>query len=314
MTVILITNKRDITSDFIVRELKKRGRKFVRLNTEELSRSQFVFKPLVGQFLLKIGETTIRSEDIKAAYFRRPGIPEVDGNVTDSAKRHYALVEWNSLLKSLYLFIGDRWFSHPQEIAIAEDKPLQLTLARQLGFEIPDTVITNNFEEARAFVRSGPTVGKPLKQALLDDENTGRVIFTTEIVSLDDAARESIAVSPIIFQRLIAKRTDVRVTVVVDRVFAVAIHSQAREESCIDWRAGSNPDLRHEIVSLPQDIEARCVGLVKALNLKFGAIDLVLDPDGNYWFLECNPNGQWAWIENRTGLPIASAIVDELAR
>lgn len=30
--------------------------------------------------------------------------------------------------------------------------------------------------------------------------------------------------------------------------------------------------------------------------------------------LEINPNGQWAWIENQTGLPIASSIVDELMR
>ncbi|MGH3800408.1 MAG: hypothetical protein ACRDTD_09805 [Pseudonocardiaceae bacterium] len=28
--------------------------------------------------------------------------------------------------------------------------------------------------------------------------------------------------------------------------------------------------------------------------------------------LECNPNGQWAWIEDETGLPISSALADAL--
>jgi len=51
---------------------------------------------------------------------------------------------------------------------------------------------------------------------------------------------------------------------------------------------------------------------VRLLGLRFAAIDLVLDQTGEYWFLEANPNGQWAWIESRTGLPISSAIVDEL--
>ena len=57
---------------------------------------------------------------------------------------------------------------------------------------------------------------------------------------------------------------------------------------------------------------APAVALVDELNLRFGAIDLIRDVNGEYWFLECNPNGQWAWIENRTGLPISAAIVDEL--
>jgi hypothetical protein len=36
-------------------------------------------------------------------------------------------------------------------------------------------------------------------------------------------------------------------------------------------------------------------------------------PSLNWIFLEINPNGQWAWIENETGLPIAAAIADALS-
>lgn len=52
--------------------------------------------------------------------------------------------------------------------------------------------------------------------------------------------------------------------------------------------------------------------LSKRITLKFGAIDLIKDKDGNYVFLEINPNGQWAWVQTQTGLPIAEAIIDEL--
>ena len=103
-------------------------------------------------------------------------------------------------------------------------------------------------------------------------------------------------------------------TVVGNQLFAVAIHSQETEETEIDWRRGPNLQLRHEVIYLPDDVAEKCIRIIKVQSLRFGAIDLVRDPDGKIWFLECNPNGEWAWIETRTGLPIAAAITDELLR
>ena len=155
-------------------------------------------------------------------------------------------------------------------------------------------------------------IAKPMKQALIEEADAEAVIFTSSIDELSEHDRDSIGVCPIIFQRHIPKEMDIRVTVVGDKVFPVAIDSQSTEETRIDWRRGSNPHLRHEIMTLPEHISECCVRLVRALELRFGAIDLVKDLNGNFWFLECNPNGQWAWIENRTGLPIAEAITEEM--
>ena len=44
------------------------------------------------------------------------------------------------------------------------------------------------------------------------------------------------------------------------------------------------------------------------LDLVFGAIDLVVTPDGRYVFLEVNPTGQWAWFPDHITLPIRDAI------
>ena len=54
---------------------------------------------------------------------------------------------------------------------------------------------------------------------------------------------------------------------------------------------------------LPREVENSCIDLVQRLGLEFGAIDLIVRPDGRYTFLEINPNGQWAWLEEMTGLP-----------
>jgi glutathione synthase/RimK-type ligase-like ATP-grasp enzyme len=146
---------------------------------------------------------------------------------------------------------------------------------------------------------------------LITSSSTEQVIYTTRLPEIAGADTE--AAAPGIYQTEIAKQRDLRVTIVGERVFAVAIDSQSRSETATDWRRGSVPDLAHELIELPADIQALCVRLVQ-LDLRFGAIDLVLDAEGRHWFLECNPNGQWAWIENRTGAPISSAIVDETER
>jgi hypothetical protein len=46
--------------------------------------------------------------------------------------------------------------------------------------------------------------------------------------------------------------------------------------------------------------------------LAFGAFDFMVTPDHEWFALECNPEGQWDWIEENTGLPIADAIARHL--
>ena len=54
------------------------------------------------------------------------------------------------------------------------------------------------------------------------------------------------------------------------------------------------------------------MALVERLGLCYGALDLVLTPDGRYVFLEINPSGQYLWIEVATGLPITAALCEML--
>ncbi len=117
---------------------------------------------------------------------------------------------------------------------------------------------------------------------------------------------------PVIVQEQIPWRVELRVTVVGDQIFACEIHSQISNHARLDWRrydTGATPHLVHE---LPGEIADRCVALTHRLGLRYGAVDLILTPDGRYVFLEINPNGQWLWIENLTGLPISQAVCDLL--
>ena len=186
--------------------------------------------------------------------------------------------------------------------------------AARLGYFARGSIISNCFSAVRQFQSDSSLVAKPMKQALIEHDDFEAAIFTSIVEPISEEDAESLVVCPIIFQRHIPKTMDIRVTVVGSTVFSVAIDSQSTEETKVDWRRGSNPDLNHEVMQLPEPIADYCVEMVRSLGLRFGAIDLVRGMDGKFWFLECNPNGQWAWIENRTGLPIAEAIVTEMMK
>lgn len=312
--ILLVTNARDLTTDYVVLELQKRGCAYARLNAEALPSGRVTLGFADAQdWSLVIEGQTIRGGDIRAAYFRRPGAPLIDVGVSDSGERAYCAAEWNALLKSLYERIGEKWLSPPSMIAAAEDKPRQLLLARRLGFAVPEVIVTNDLAAASRFLEGPASIAKPLREALIEGD-VEKVIFTNRVARAALRDEPSFAAAPVILQREVVKRADVRATVVGDRVFAALIHSQGTRETEVDWRQGGALDLPYEVVVLPPAIADRCVRMVSAMGLRFGAIDLVQMPDGDYRFLEINPNGQWAWIENRTGLPIASAIVDELER
>ncbi|HKR89366.1 MAG TPA: hypothetical protein VJS38_14440 [Phenylobacterium sp.] len=178
--------------------------------------------------------------DITAAYFRRPGVPELDAAVLASDERAYCAVEWSALLKSLYQRIGRRWLSAPAAIAAAEDKPRQLLEAKRLGFAIADTVVTNDVVVFDAFLEGAGVVAKPLRQARLEGA-TDRVMFTSRVEAAVARDARAIAAAPMILQREVLKAADIRVTVVGDEVFAAEIDSQALASVLHPRRRAAHP-------------------------------------------------------------------------
>jgi glutathione synthase/RimK-type ligase-like ATP-grasp enzyme len=233
----------------------------------------------------------------------------VDGTAGDAGA--FVSREAGAMLRGLQADMSCHWVSEPAAIERAEDKMLQLRVAERLGLRTPKTLVTNEPELARAFVESvSRAIVKPLSSGHLSDE-PAKIAYTASITSNDDF--ELISLAPHLIQERIEKTADIRVTVVREAVFACRIDSQSHSTTSLDWRVAVNSDIRleHVMIKLPHDIEAACVALVRELNLEFGAIDLVESSDG-YIFLEINPNGQWAWIQQRTGAPISDALVDAL--
>jgi glutathione synthase/RimK-type ligase-like ATP-grasp enzyme len=206
------------------------------------------------------------------------------------------------------------WMSAPANIQRAESKIYQLSVAQSLGLRVPDTLVSNDPEEIRSFCsgKGGEVVAKPLRLGYFDYGDRQTSVFTSR-VSPDDLVEDvPLRMAPVIYQELLPKLFDIRVTVVGQRLFAAAIDSQRVPSAALDWRRTDSEDLPHYTHGLPAPVQEACLKYVAALGLNYGALDFVLTPQNEYVFLEINPNGQWIWLEDKLKLPISDAVANWL--
>jgi glutathione synthase/RimK-type ligase-like ATP-grasp enzyme len=317
--ILFITNKEDITTDFVINKLNKRGDEYYRFNTEELNSKVFVNLDFIKdkyQLIDSAKRVVIDLLNVKSVYYRRPKLPSIDEYELSPGEAKFTQSEFYYLLEGIYKILTNKfWISPVYAIREAENKIYQLILAKKIGFEIPQGIITSEEERAKSFIRvcSGCII-KPIKTGFVDDGDNPKIIFTSELTDKDISFLDRIKYCPTYLQKKIDKTCDIRVTVVGERVFAARIESQAFDETKIDWRKGENISVQHKRLDLPQSISDKCIWLTKTLKLQFSAIDLVSDYNGNYYFLEINPNGQWAWIEKRLGYDISGEMINLLER
>jgi len=319
--VLIITNRFDSHADFVIERLEKSNVRFVRLNTDDVPiRSSLLFNWLGPnrEASLRYYGQEIDLRSVTSVWFRRPLGFGVSDKVKDAESRRFAEDECSACIEGVYASIpGSMWMSHPHSIRRAQNKLLQLGVAQDLGFIIPRTVVTTDSEVFRHFWDEcrGEVIWKAIgRNTTIDETGQMQFAYTNKLDASSWSQLNQIAVAPCLFQEYVPKEIELRVTVVDQLVFACAIHSQLSEKTRIDWRHYDTEHTPHVPYSLPPEIERLCVRLVRELGLRFGAIDLILTPSAEYKFIEINPNGQWLWIEQLSGLPIADAVISALTR
>jgi glutathione synthase/RimK-type ligase-like ATP-grasp enzyme len=252
-------------------------------------------------------------DEVRSIWYRRP----TPVNINDEIELEYREVvrnEWTALLKGLWHVVPSEctFVSPPGNIQKAESKISQLELARLLGLDIPDTLVTNDAKELRKFYSSkGPDlIVKKLQTHGIFQENKMVLFVTKRFRCLADIDIDALRYCPCIFQVEVPKALDLRVVVIGQRVFAVSIDSQADDATAVDYRAGGLKavQLAHKPHPLPYELAVKCVRMTESYGLRFGAFDFVITPKGDYVFLELNPNGQWLWLELLTKMNMVTAM------
>jgi len=268
----------------------------------------------VPEVRLSLPGRELRGTEVGAVLYRHRVLPAAPAGM-DAEAAPLVRSELQGALDGALLALDATWVNHPHANRLARHKLLQLRLARAEGLRVPETAVSADPGEIRARFRDwgGRMVAKLAGGQLpVAADGEAYVIYTTRVDAADLADDAALAACPALYQEEIPKAYELRVTVVGERVLACRIDSAAVEAARVDWRAAGRDAVPHAAVELDEPLAARCRALTRRLGLRLAGLDLIVTPEGEPVFLELNAAGQWAWIEEATGLPIAAAIADEL--
>jgi len=304
--ILIISSKFDFTTDYITYELHKLGIPYVRINRDEFSSYGIKLSLTNEELHVKINEDKfiVTTEKLKSVYFRAPTFLRYLYTPLEPENQLFKS-QWASFIRNLIIFEKALWINHPVNTYKAENKLFQLKVAKEIGFKIPFTLVSNNgdlpdLDDKKKYII------KTLDAGLFKIGNKEAFIYTNIVKGSELINNINLKLLPVVIQEYLYHKLDIRVTVVGNKVWAVKILKKGKSIDG-DWRRTKKEELEFISVDLPHDINLLSITLVKKLGLNFGAIDLAYS-DGKYFFLEVNPTGEWAWLVNSAGLDIHKSI------
>lgn len=310
--VLVIASRYDLTCDYVIAQLRRRSIPYLRLNSEDLSASAIELDPVQRRLVIERSgrKYVVTPCSLRSVLFRRPVYLRDYGADHRSPAERFSRLQWSAFVQNLMLFDEARWYNDPVATYRAEHKAVQLSIAARLGFSVPATRVTNA-PHVHSFGESAKRIAiKGLDTVLLRTDGYEMFGFTT-FDTADRLDPDAWRAAPGTIQIALVDKLDIRVTVIEKQVFSASITASGAP-LMDDWRTHKR-DVQFRAFDLPRVTRERCQNLVEFLGLRFGGIDLALC-DGEYYFLEINPTGEWAWLVDAAGLPIDEAIAEALSR
>ncbi|MEH2104785.1 MvdC family ATP-grasp ribosomal peptide maturase [Nostoc sp.] len=317
--VLLITHSGDFfTIDRVAEALSKKGAQPFRLDTDKFP----LEVQLTAQFdksksyhKLEYGTHSISTEQVQAVWMRRIWEPELSKELAPQYRQaciRESLATLDGFWDSLK---GAKWIDDLERINYASNKLRQLRIASEVGFVIPQTLVTNKAESAREFFHqvNGKMVSKLLTALSYSMQaNSSFFLYTSTVKEEDLQDAESLRYCPMVFQEQIPKQQELRVAYVNGHVFVGALDASVYAAAKVDWRKPGVEVGAWQHHELPDEVVRRLQAFMGKFGLLFGALDFIVTPSGEYVFLEVNPVGEWGMLERDLDLPISSAIANAL--
>lgn len=286
----------------LVDVLRARQADFRLLNPEKLGEHisvnwQLATDGLHGEISLD-GER-IDIQAIRSVYQRWVNVEDVIGNAEPAEKIEQARSVMRALI-DLFDILPVRMVNRRRPMMSNNSKPYQSLLIRQAGFDIPETLITNQPQSLGEFVQKH-------QQVIYKSIGSTRSI----VARLDESAPQKVKHLqnlPTQFQRKL-QGFNLRVHVIGRRVFATKILSQDT-----DYRYASQHgnDADFKAFELNNELRKKCIALARLCGFNFAGVDLMVEAQ-KVTCLEVNPSPAYSYYQKITGQPIAEALADYLA-
>ncbi|MBN1204234.1 MAG: hypothetical protein JXB05_04850 [Myxococcaceae bacterium] len=315
-TVLTLSRPHDIHATAVAEALERKGVASLLWYTSDFpTRATETVRFAQGRRRVRLRgpELSLSEHAIGAVWNRRPALV-IDPGRIHPADQRFVEQGCGTFRRSLLDTLApEAFWVNPHRAVEHSSKLRQHQRALEVGLEVPDTLYTNDPGEIRAFLREhgGRIVYKPFRMTAWRDDTKYHMTYTSLLTEAQLIEDELLSMVPGIYQALVPKAYELRVTMMGRRAFTAKLLSQETETGRLDWRKGYD-ELRMEPFELPTEVAEQCFTLMRGLDLVFGCFDFIVQPDGRYVFLEVNQAGQFLFVENDTGLPLLDAFTEFL--
>lgn len=252
-------------------------------------------------------QSTINSHTLSSFYLRKPiyfdglDVPK-EGSLADWCRK-----EVDELFKDLY-----REYESQNQTTLIHSRNNQYGKLRQMRIADSYFKVANWYFFHGALppeLRQGKWVAKSLTGTPI---GKGKMFFTREV----NPTQLNLAY-PWFLQEKINGEDEVTVVYINGQLFAYRYPRSSIMDSEDVRKANFDDPSKWSPCSLSPSEQSAIRGFMAETGYSFGRFDFIRK-DGELWFLELNPNGQWAWLDedNKDGLisAIADAIITEDSR
>lgn len=310
--ILCITHSQDFYNiDLFFDYLQSKNIPYFRLNSDQINH---LHKISINEDSFEIADEngkTVNSKEIKAVWHRKAWKISVPEELDEDYEKIF-LNEYGSLRYNLLTTLEDIPWSNPFEKERKADgnKMYQLKIAQKNNLIIPKTLFSNNEEKITQFFHehcNGKAVAK--LHGVISKSMSGENFLSTTIIDENNLEFISdITYCPMIFQPYIEKEYELRIVYVDGEFFTGKINNSENA----DWRVSQGNFWSK--YDLPENIKANLILMMKEMGLYLGAIDMIKSTDGNYYFLEVNPQGEWGMLQKELNFPIAETIAGNLIK
>jgi ATP-GRASP peptide maturase of grasp-with-spasm system len=309
MILILSSVNNEETTNYVIDWLKNYKADFTRINGHDLESNSDIDVSLENSNLL-----------LNSSLFKKPlDKIKIVWNRKWRDDDFYFFLDENKLIKpylrkqlgghlSSEFFAGTRalqialkskkWLTKPAYFRHSTSKFDVIKAAKSFGLTVPNTLVTNNKKAlSRFIVKNGSLITKSLSEMeIFLLEKSGYALYTSQILK-HELNNYPDRFFPSLFQQLIEKEYEIRAFYLAGTFYSMAIFSQSRNKTKFDFREYDflNPT-RQIPYKLPAKIERKLQKLLQFLDINCGSIDLMRGIDGEYYFLEINPSGQFGMV------------------
>jgi hypothetical protein len=181
--ILVVSNREDLTADWLILELQRRGTPYMRFNTEDYPQ-RIALDWSIDEQRLHLAGRELTDNDIDAVWYRRPVPPQLRPGLA-AEEEAWATREAAEALEGFWRTLHARWVSPPHAIRLADCKALQLRDAVALGFDVPATEITSSIARVRALLEGSQhgVICKPLRDGRVRSD--GRSLLFTSMLEAD---------------------------------------------------------------------------------------------------------------------------------